>query len=101
MDTYVDAIGHDYKDAVVAPTCTEKGCTTHTCANCGNVIVDTYVDAIGHDYEDAVTAPTCTEKGYTTHTCANCGDVIGSVVAAAVLGLTGVIALPVLKKKFF
>lgn len=63
---------HQYTDTVTAPTCTEKGYTTHTC-KCGNSYVDTYTDALGHDYEDEVTAPTCTEKGSTTHTCKRCG----------------------------
>ena len=63
---------HQYTDTVTAPTCTEKGYTTHTC-KCGNSYVDTYTDALGHDYEDAVTEPTCTEKGSTTHTCKRCG----------------------------
>ena len=63
---------HQYTDTVTAPTCTEKGYTTHTC-KCGNSYVDTYTDALGHDYEDVVTEPTCTEKGSTTHTCKRCG----------------------------
>ena len=89
---------HDYTDVVTAPTCTEQGYTTHTCA-CGDSYKDTYVDARGHDfsdnaefcrngcgtanpdyvaphvhsYTDVVTPPTCTAKGFTTHTCA-CGD---------------------------
>ena len=63
---------HQYTDTVTAPTCTEKGYTTHTC-KCGNSYVDTYTDALGHDYEDEVTEPTCTEKGSTTHTCKRCG----------------------------
>ena len=63
---------HQYTDTVTAPTCTEKGYTTHTC-KCGNSYVDTYTDALGHDYEYVVTEPTCTEKGSTTHTCKRCG----------------------------
>lgn len=63
---------HQYTDTVTAPTCTEKGYTTHTC-KCGDSYVDTYTDALGHDYEDEVTEPTCTEKGSTTHTCKRCG----------------------------
>ena len=62
----------EYTAVVTAPTCTEKGYTTYTCA-CGDSYVADYVDALGHGYTAAVTAPTCTEKGYTTYTCA-CGD---------------------------
>ncbi len=72
---------HHYEVVVTAPTCTERGYTTHTCA-CGDSYVDTYVDALGHSYSAVVTAPTCTETGYTTHTCA-CGDsYVGDEVAA-------------------
>ncbi len=64
---------HKYTTVVTAPTCTEKGYTTYTCA-CGN---DTYiadeVPATGHTYESVVTAPTCTKTGYTTYTC-HCSD---------------------------
>ena len=84
---------HNYNAVVTAPTCTEKGYTTHTCA-CGHSYKDNYKDALGHDYKNGectrchakdpnqththdykstVTKPTCTEKGYTTHTC-SCGD---------------------------
>ncbi|MBQ8025710.1 MAG: hypothetical protein IJ259_04750, partial [Oscillospiraceae bacterium] len=70
----VEALGHEYKDEVTAPTCTEKGCTTHTCTRCGDSYQDAEVDALGHEYKDEVTAPTCTEKGYTTHTCTRCDD---------------------------
>ena len=70
----IPALGHDYKSVVTAPTCTEKGYTTHTCSRCDDTYVDAYTDALGHDYKDTVTAPTCTEKGYTTHSCSRCGD---------------------------
>ena len=90
---YVPPHTHDYKAVVTAPTCTEKGYTTHTCS-CGGSYVDSYTNALGHDYKDGkctrcgakdpgqthehdykstVTKPTCTEMGYTTHTCF-CGD---------------------------
>ncbi len=91
------AAKHTYEAVVTAPTCTEQGYTTYTCA-CGDTYVDNYVDAKGHTagadatctenqvctvcgevlvaakhtYEAVVTAPTCTEQGYTTYTCA-CG----------------------------
>ena len=59
---------------MTAPTCTEKGYTTYTCATCGDHYTADEVAALGHDYEAVVTAPTCTEDGYTTYTCRNCGD---------------------------
>ena len=45
--TYAElpAAGHDYAASVTAPTCTEQGYTTHTCAACGDSFVDGYVDS--------------------------------------------------------
>ncbi len=63
---------HEYKETVVAPTCTEKGYTLYSCS-CTDSYTENETAATGHTYTDVVTAPTCTEKGYTTHTCA-CGD---------------------------
>ena len=68
---------------MTAPTCTEGGYTTHTCARCGDSYTDAVTAALGHDYDAVVTAPTCTEDGYTTHTCAHCGDSYTDAVIAA------------------
>lgn len=54
-----------------APTCTESGIETRTCAKCG-VSENRAIPATGHHYDAVATAPTCTERGYTTHTCV-CG----------------------------
>ena len=64
---------HSYKDIVTAPTCTEKGYTTHTCS-CGDSYVDTYVDALGHDWDSGTVTkePTATETGIRTYTCTRC-----------------------------
>ena len=64
---------HTYTSVVTAPTCTEKGYTTHTCA-CGDSYVDSYVDAFGHSFGDwkVTTDATCTEKGEERHDCTNC-----------------------------
>ena len=66
---------HSYKDVVTAPTCTEKGYTTHTCS-CGDSYVDTYTDALGHAWDEGkVTKPaTETEDGVKTFTCTRCGE---------------------------
>ncbi|MGM9524088.1 MAG: S-layer homology domain-containing protein [Faecousia sp.] len=71
--TWVPAHVHSYADTVTAPTCTEKGYTTHTC-ECGESYVDTYVDALGHDFGlwTQTKAPTCTEKGEEKRTCLRC-----------------------------
>ena len=64
---------HSYKDVVTAPTCTEKGYTTHTCA-CGDSYVDTYTDALGHAWDSGKVTkqPTATETGVRTYTCTRC-----------------------------
>ena len=99
--TVVGALGHNYRTSVTAPTCTEKGYTTHTCQRCGDTYTDSEVAAkghkhgaaatctsnqvctvcgielapeLGHNYKVNVVKPTCEDAGYTIHTCANCGD---------------------------
>lgn len=102
-DTYVDALGHDYKngvcsrcgereahthdfvETVTAPTCTEQGYTTYTCS-CGESYTKNYVSALGHKTElrNAV-EPSCTEAGYTgDEVCTVCGETIkeGEVIPA-------------------
>ena len=66
---------HSYKDVVTAPTCTEKGYTTHTCA-CGDSYVDTYVDALGHAWDNGKVTkePTATETGVRTYACTRCNE---------------------------
>ena len=66
---------HSYDAVVTAPTCTEKGYTTHTCA-CGDSYVDTYVDALGHAWDEGKVTkePTETETGVKTFTCTRCGE---------------------------
>ena len=57
---------HRYEAVVTAPTCTERGYTTYTCA-CGDSYVADYVDALGHTEAEAVIEnnvdPTCTTDG--------------------------------------
>ena len=102
-DTYVDALGHEYKngvcsrcgereahthdfvETVTAPTCTEQGYTTYTCS-CGETYTKNYVSALGHKTElrNAV-EPSCTEAGYTgDEVCSICGETIkeGEVIPA-------------------
>ena len=64
---------HSCTSVVTAPSCTEKGYTTHTCT-CGDSYVDSYTDALGHSYGawKQTKAPTCTEKGMETRTCTRC-----------------------------
>ena len=64
---------HSYTAVVTAPTCTEKGYTTHTCS-CGDSYVDTYTDALGHAWDSGKVTkqPTATETGVRTYTCTRC-----------------------------
>ena len=57
--TAVEGCTHDYQAAVTAPTCTEKGYTTYTCAICGDSYTGDEVPALGHDFQDGV----CTRCG--------------------------------------
>ena len=72
---------HSYKAVVTAPTCTEKGYTTHTCA-CGDSYVDTYTDALGHAWDNGKVTkePTETETGVKTFTCTRCGETKTEVI---------------------
>ena len=74
---------HSYTAVVTAPTCTEKGYTTHTCA-CGDSYVDTYVDALGHAWDNGKVTkePTETETGVKTFTCTRCGETKTEVIPA-------------------
>ena len=104
---------HVYTSAVTAPTCTERGYTTHTCA-CGESYTDTYVDALGHSFKngectvcgaedpnykpptpvhrhtvvvDAAVAATCTETGLTEGShCSTCNAVIVAQEVVPALG---------------
>ena len=55
VNTLSDELGYSYTVTVTAPTCTEQGYTTHTCA-CGDRYVDNYIDAQGHSYNNGVCA---------------------------------------------
>ena len=60
----MDALGHEYKETVTAPTCGEKGYTTHTCTRCGDIYKDNYTDPTGeHVYDDDGDA-VCNVCGY-------------------------------------
>lgn len=71
------ALGHDYQDEVVAPTCSSIGYTLHTCSRCK----DSYQDAETaktdtHTYiEEIIDVPTCQEVGRRRDMCTACGEV--------------------------
>lgn len=67
---------HSYASVVTAPSCTEKGYTTHTCS-CGDSYTDNETDATGHNYSDA----TCSAAA----TC-SCGATNGTALGHAYSG---------------
>ena len=94
-NTIVDtgsALDHNYESVVTAPTCTEKGYTTHTCGNCSDTYQDTIVDELGHKEETiAGKAATCTETGLTEgQKCTVCGTVTVAQEVIDALGHTEV-----------
>ena len=74
FDVTLPKTDHSYKSTVTAPTCTERGYTTHTCSVCGDSYKDTYTAALGHDYVNhEAKAATCTEIGWEAYqTCRRC-----------------------------
>lgn len=68
---------HKYVSKTVAPTCTQKGYTVHTCS-CGASYTDSYVDPIPHTPKTIVYNPTCTTAGSRDTVCAICGKVMHS-----------------------
>ena len=63
--------GHKYTKKVIAPTCTENGCTEYTCSVCNHSYQDTITTALGHDFGDWVTVKpaTCVDDGTKKQTC--------------------------------
>ena len=56
--TLIHSCSHRYGSTATAPTCTEQGYTTYTCA-CGDSYVGDYIEATGHSYVSSL--------------CVNCG----------------------------
>lgn len=76
VDSYVDALGHDWDEGTVEaePTDQAEGRRKHTCKRCGETKTEP-IPMLPHDhsYTDKVVPPTCEEQGYTEHTC-RCGE---------------------------
>lgn len=64
---------HAYATEVVAPTCTQRGYTLHTCS-CGDRYQDRFTDALGHSFTKYRTNgdATCTADGTKTAKCDRC-----------------------------
>lgn len=78
---------HSYNSSITAPTCTDGGYTTYTCA-CGDNYIDNYTDALGHDIEVVgAKETTCTEAGYTgDKVCKTCGEIVAQGETVDALG---------------
>ncbi|MBQ0037935.1 MAG: bacterial Ig-like domain-containing protein [Clostridiales bacterium] len=64
---------HSYTTKVTAPTCTQRGYTSHTCT-CGNYYKDNYTDALGHDWTlTGFGTNTVTGALEFTFSCTRCG----------------------------
>ena len=70
-----NALGHDYKSEVTAPTCTEMGYTTNTCTRCGDTNKTDYTEPAGHKPGDWIIdkEPTTDSEGSKHKECTVCG----------------------------
>ena len=75
---------HSYSSSVTAPTCTEQGYTTYTCA-CGESYVNDYVDATDHTATDWIVdlEPQAGAEGSKHKECEICGETLETDVIEA------------------
>lgn len=64
---------HKYTDTIIAPSCTAKGYTKHTCS-CGYTYSDTFINSLGHNYSSWTVskAPTTYSEGIEVRSCKKC-----------------------------
>ncbi len=68
----IKALGHNYTETIISPTCTKEGYTLHTC-NCGDKYKNNYVDALEHNYNiSSIVLLDDGNKAVTRHNCSNC-----------------------------
>ena len=89
---------HNYTENVIAPTCTAKGYTLHTCIACGESYTSDEVSSLGHtEVIDIAVAPTCIESGLTEGKhCTLCNEVLIAQEVVDALGhsYNAVLTLP-------
>lgn len=76
---------HDYTSVVTAPTCTERGYTTHTCGKCGHSYQDSYINALGHSFGAwvVIREATSTTAGVRERVCSVCKNKETDAIPAA------------------
>ncbi|MBQ4093151.1 MAG: S-layer homology domain-containing protein, partial [Firmicutes bacterium] len=83
-------VNHSYAEKVIAPTCTEKGYTSHTCS-CGDTYKTDEKAALGHDWNEGVITKeaTTTATGVKTYTCkrVGCGETKTETIPALVINI--------------
>lgn len=82
----IPALEHDYKETVVAPTCTTKGYTEYVCqrADCGHSYRDNFTNVVAHSYGawETVSEAHCEVAGVKKRVCEDCGFTeLGSIDA--------------------
>lgn len=48
----ISALGHNYREEIIEPTCTEQGYTQYYCERCGDAYNGNYTDLIGHSFSE-------------------------------------------------
>ena len=66
---------HNVVEVIVEATCTEEGCKTWKCSDCGKIEKQEEITAKGHDYkENILKEATCKEEGSKNQICSVCGE---------------------------
>ncbi len=76
---------HNYQDAIVPPTCTLQGYTSHTCSTCGYSYNDTFTSIVQHTAGEweIDTEPKCESTGLKVKKCSVCGATLESEIIPA------------------
>ena len=78
-----EVYGHNFKESIVAPTCTEQGYTLQYCIRCRHSEKVNYVDPLDHTYTSKIEKnATCTENGLMKHTCSVCNGTYEEIIPA-------------------
>lgn len=83
MDSYnTPALGHNYEQSEVAPSCLFEGYTKYLCTRCNDIKKENIVAALGHDWAEPVVLRemTCTKNGLIRTSCNRCGEHVDQVV---------------------